>query len=170
MHPETERLHLYLSGALDPAERRDVEAHLAGCGECAQALAELAAEDEALAGALGLDPAEAAWVESVDLVEPVMAQIACSPRSTPVLVLVAALLSLAGYLGGSLWTYLLDLLPEPGIGSFIALVRSAGPAALRLVLWLGEGGLLATLWPLFVAGAAIGLGYVLTKGEEKRYA
>jgi len=99
-----------------------------------------------------------------------MAQVARSPRSPPVLVLVAALLGLAGYLGGNLWTYLVDLLPAPDIGSFITLVRTAGPVALRLVRWLGEGGLLPTLWPLFAAGAAVGLGYVLTKGEGKRYA
>jgi anti-sigma factor RsiW len=42
MHEEwTNKLSDYLDGELTPAERRDVEGHLAGCAECAQTLAEL---------------------------------------------------------------------------------------------------------------------------------
>lgn len=52
---ERERLSAYLDGELRPAERAEVEAHVAACPECAHLLASLAAVDEA-AGRL---PAEA---------------------------------------------------------------------------------------------------------------
>ena len=52
---ERERLSAYLDGELPPAERGDVEAHLAACPECTALLANLAAVDEAAAAL----PAEA---------------------------------------------------------------------------------------------------------------
>jgi len=165
-----ERLHLYLNGALSPGDLQALEAHLAACAECAQALAELAAEDAALTGALGLDPSELAWIDSVDLVQPVMAEVASPQRDTPLLALVVLLLGLAGYLGGNLWRTLVALLPEPDVGSIIDLVRTAGPGVIRLVRWLGGGGILGAIWPGLLVGAAIGFGYVLTKRGGKSYA
>ncbi len=46
---ERERLAGFLDGELPAAERAEVEAHLAGCAECASLLASLAAVDEAAA-------------------------------------------------------------------------------------------------------------------------
>ncbi len=156
MHPEKERLHLYLSGALGPIDHRRVEAHVNDCAECASVLTEMRAEDAALADALKLDAAERRWLDSLDLVAPVMAQIPAAPPTTPLLVLVVVLLSLAGYAGGSLWSTVTGLLPDPGVGSAVSLIRTAGPALLRLLLWLGRGGLLPVIWPVLVIGAGLG--------------
>lgn len=170
MHPEMERLHLYLNGALSPADRRAVEDHLAVCGDCGQALAALIAEDEALSRALELDTAEMDWIGSVDLVAPVMAQIAARHHDAPLVVPVALLIGLASNLGGTLWRTLVSVLPAPDVGTFVSLVRTTGPSLVRLVRWLANGGLLAVLWPGLVVGAAIGFWYVLTKGEKRHYA
>lgn len=43
-------LSAYLDGELDPARRRQVEAHLTTCATCSQELANLRAGDQALAG------------------------------------------------------------------------------------------------------------------------
>src|SRR2546430_17611425 len=60
-HVDEGTLHAYLDGALPPAERSQVDVHLAGCPECrerlAEALALIARADALLAPAL---PAERA--------------------------------------------------------------------------------------------------------------
>lgn len=166
MHPEKPQLHLYLADALAPDERRAVEDHLVDCPTCADTLAELAAEDTALIEALEIDHADLAWINAADLVEPVMAQVAPRFRLTPPVILTSLLVILGGYLAGSLWRIGTGLLPDVGsMRAILSLTRELGPALLRLYLWLGQGGLLTTLWPLFAVGALYGL-WRLTQTKE----
>jgi len=53
VRPESCRLSAYLDGELGPAERRQVEEHLAGCPKCVAALADLRRHGEVLARAGG---------------------------------------------------------------------------------------------------------------------
>lgn len=72
-----EMLDLYHDGELEPAELREVEAHLAGCARCRaelDALRHLRHDLEALE----VPPADPAWVEAL-----VRAVPAPPPRSTP---------------------------------------------------------------------------------------
>jgi hypothetical protein len=57
MGHEHERLSAYLDGELPPLERAQVDAHLSGCRECADRLAELRAADAALAALPASAPA-----------------------------------------------------------------------------------------------------------------
>lgn len=166
LHANTERLHRYLAGALDPVEREALEAHLADCSYCGLALAELATEDAFLTDALALDMAERAWVESVDLVEPVMAQVAPRFRLTPPVLLTGLLILVAGYLAGSIWSAgasYLGTLTSPG--AVVDLMNDLLPTLPRLVAWVLRGGLLPTIWPL-LAMAALGGFWRLTHTKE----
>ena len=58
-HLTESELSAHHDGALPADERARADAHLAGCDACRAALARLAAEDRALAGALSHDPGEA---------------------------------------------------------------------------------------------------------------
>jgi anti-sigma factor RsiW len=53
VRPESCRLSAYLDGELGPAERRQVEEHLAGCPKCAAALEDLRRQGDVLARAGG---------------------------------------------------------------------------------------------------------------------
>ncbi len=53
MKPESCRLSAYLDGELSPAERRQVEEHLAGCPECAEKMKELRRQGDVLGRAGG---------------------------------------------------------------------------------------------------------------------
>lgn len=146
-----------------------LEEHLSGCELCSRALAELVAEDEFLTDILGLDPAEQAWIDSVDLVGPVMAQVA--PRPHLPLILTGLLILLAGALAGTLWEIGAELLHQRvGLGEFIRLVQRLGPELPRLVDWLSRGGLLGTTWPILALGAACGFWRLIRTKETKPYA
>ncbi len=53
MKPESCRLNAYFDGELGPAERRQVEEHLAGCPECARKLSEFRRQGDVLSRAGG---------------------------------------------------------------------------------------------------------------------
>lgn len=170
-HVETERLHRYLAGALAPAERDLLEAHLADCSACSMALAELAAEESFLTDALAFDTAERAWIDSVDLVEPVMAQVAPRFRMTPVTALISLLILLAGYVAGSVWSLgagRLYALTHPG--SLVDLLHDLLPGLAQLVPWLLNGGLLPTIWPILAIGSLAGLWRLIRMKETNDYA
>lgn len=171
MHADKERLYRYLSGALSGDELRMLEAHLLECSVCSESLAEVAAEDAMLTDALGIDAGEEAWIESIDLVEPVMAQVAPRFQLTPPIILTSLLVILGGHLAGSLWSLGTALLPDlNSMRAILGLAHDLGPALLRLLLWLGQGGLLTTLWPLLAAGAAYGLWRLLQTKETSNHA
>lgn len=110
-----ELLPAHALGALDPEERRELEAHLAGCPECRARLAEWAATAEALAESV--DPARPAAAARERLLRRVEEQDAARPgpaerrRRGPrfaagaaAAAVVAALL--AGLLAGGTWASL----------------------------------------------------------------
>lgn len=166
MHPDKPQIHLYLAGALEPAEREALEAHLADCTLCTQVLAELAAEDTALLDALEMDETDRAWIASVDLVEPVMAQVNPRFRLTPPVILTSLLVCLGGYLAGSIWSLGTALLPDlNSMRTLLGLARDLVPALLRLAVWLAQGGVLTTIWPVLALCAVYGF-WRLTQVKE----
>ncbi|HTM57208.1 MAG TPA: zf-HC2 domain-containing protein, partial [Candidatus Udaeobacter sp.] len=58
-HLTEHELSAHLDQALDPSERRRVDAHLETCAGCRASLAELAAQDRGVASALAHDPGDA---------------------------------------------------------------------------------------------------------------
>lgn len=170
-HLETERLHRYLAGALEPAERQAVEAHLADCAACSMALAELAAEDAILTDALAFDAADRAWLESVDLVEPVMAQVAPRFRLTPPVIITSLLILTAGYMAEAVWSLGSALLAHrTNFGTVAGNLHRLVPDLLDLLAWLGRGGLLNTMWPLLAMGALYGVWRLTRTKETNDYA
>lgn len=170
-HAETERLHRYLAGALAPAEREALESHLTDCPECSVTLAQLAAEDAMLTDALTLNAVERAWIASVDLVEPVMAQVAPRFRLTPPVLLVSLLVLVAGYLAGAIWSAGAGLLPTlTNPGALVDLLHSLLPRLVDLAGWLSRGGLLPSIWPIFAVAALAGLWRLTHTKETNDYA
>ncbi len=166
-HCEIEQLHQYLAGALAETERAEVEAHLTGCHACSMALAEIAAEDALLTDSLALDAAERVWIESIDLVEPVMALASPRFRLTPPVVLTSLLMLAGGYLAGSIWSAGSGLLGDlPDIGAIITLI----PQFFRFFAWLSGGGLLLTLWPALLIAALSGLWHLTRTKETNAHA
>jgi anti-sigma factor RsiW len=170
-HADIERLHRYLTGALEPAERETLEAHLAGCPDCSLALAQQAAEDAFLADALALDVAERAWIESVDLVEPVMAQVVPRFRPAPPVILTSLLILVAGYLAGSIWSVGASFLnTQTSPAALVDLLHDLLPRLARLVAWLLKGGLLPTIWPTLAIAGLAGLWRLTRTKETNHYA
>jgi RNA polymerase sigma-70 factor (ECF subfamily) len=152
------------------AEREALEAHLERCSECNLTLARLAAEDDFLTDALALDARERAWVESTDLVAPVMAQVAPRSQTAPVL-LSSLLILLAGYLAGSVWRAGSGLLPNVhSVGGAINLFRTLAPRLFDLFAWLARGGLLTNIWPLLALGALYSFWRITRTKETNHYA
>lgn len=167
-HIQPDLIQRFLADEADLAERDIVTEHLACCDECSALLAALAAEDDTLADALRLDPAEAEWLGSIDLTEPVLAKLRpwyWEPGTiiTAVIVAVPALLALQTV------SAMLDrqLVIESPIGFTISLIRSLGPALWRMAAYMSRGGLLLTIWPALVLAAGIGLYLARTKKEER---
>lgn len=170
-HAEPEILHRYLASALEPDEREALEAHLTACSGCALTLAELATEDAILGDALGLDAADRAWLESVDLVVPVMAEVAPRFRLTPPVILTSLLILMAGYLAGSFWTAGAGLFTHwKGVGGIVNLAHDLLPSLIDLLAWLSRGGLLMTLWPVIALGALYGFWRLTQIKETNPYA
>src|SRR5450759_3175760 len=63
MHPNEIALNDYVDAALDPAERADVERHLAGCIECRQLVEDLREVRRQTAALQPMEPPSRVWTQ-----------------------------------------------------------------------------------------------------------
>lgn len=152
-HLDRTLLQRYLAGELDLMATEEAGSHLAVCPACSQALAELAADDAALAGALALDESEQAWVSSLDLTGPVLQQI--RPRPVAWQTFIICVLALAPVVYAFRMTAGLARFGRPSLGSLPDLIRELVPALLDLSGYLSNGGLIPKIWPALLLGAVL---------------
>lgn len=169
-HVEPVQLQAYLTGELDLPALDAITEHLAQCAHCSERLALLAADDAVLAHALALDDAERTWIDSLDLAQSVRRRLAPWYRQPQVLVLVALLLAGSGLMETELVGLLGQLVAWQGpIGLLTAAVRNLAVLLWDLALYVSNGGLLASTWPILALGAGVWLVRHQMK-EAKRYA
>ncbi|HYF93010.1 MAG TPA: zf-HC2 domain-containing protein [Symbiobacteriaceae bacterium] len=157
-HVQPELLQRFLADEIDLMERESVSEHLATCGECAALLAQVAADDDALAQALHLDEAEAGWIASVDLTEPVLERIRPWYKEPVTLTILVAFVLLTAYLFAQMSSLIGRQLRWGGPVDFLVdAVRGIFPAVLRLLVYIGQGGLLTAVWPALALTALIWL-------------
>lgn len=132
----SDHLSAYLDGELDPARRRRIETHLAGCAECAATLADLRAIVAAAPGYAGRPPARDLWppiarrlgqpeiVPYDRAVAPQISPGSRAPRRFSWPQLVAASFLMAALGGGATWLALhrgapaaVPLAAAPGLGA-----------------------------------------------------
>lgn len=166
-HPAPEQLQRYLAGETDLVQTEELTEHLARCSTCGEALALLAADDAALSGSLSLTEAEAAWIAETDLTEPVRRAIA-APRVGIQQLLLGLLIIVPGaYMLQTLTGLIADLVSARGpFALTVNLLRAGTPYLWETLEYLFNGGLLASLWPLFALGAAAWLWRRFTKEEQ----
>lgn len=156
-HIMPELLQRYLHGEADLTEINGVDEHLSRCPSCQELLAQTAADDSLLTTALVLDAEDAAWANSLDLTQSVLHKVTPWFRHPPSL-LTALILLATGAWGLAQMTALFGrLIPWDGL---VGLTIKLGPSLARGVWWtlvyISEGGLLASLWPAL----ALAAGYV----------
>lgn len=154
-HIQPDLMQRFLADEVDLMERDTVTEHLTHCEECTALLVQMTADDDLLSLALSLDEAETAWAASVDLTPTVMEQLRPWYRDLAVWAIIAPLVLLASYMlsrVGALLTYTAE--PVDSVGFAVDTLRSLVPALWKLGVYLGQGGLLRTIWPaLLLAGA-----------------
>lgn len=154
MHVSTELLQRYLAGEADLTEMDIVSAHLDGCEACSTRLADLAADDAALMGALRLDEADMAWAASLDLTQPVLQEInPLRSAARPALYLMLFLLPTAWLMHQSITIIERLTRSEGTVDSALNFAQTVIPGLWQLLRYLMSGGLLASLWPLLALGA-----------------
>lgn len=170
-HVRIDLMQRFLADEADLMERDAIAEHLTQCDECAALLSQLAADDDSLAEALRLDPAEAEWVASMDLTGHVMARI--SPWYTkPSYYLPLLLAGAPAALLFSMVTSFLGQLvrgTEP-MDAFMSALRALIPALWRLNLYLARGGLLKAIWPALLLAALITIWHYSRKKEAPDHA
>lgn len=171
-HIQPDLMQRFLADEADLMEREAVTAHLARCEECSALLVEMTAEDDSLSLALSLDEAELAWADSVDLTQPVLRKLrpwylepALLGIALPLVLFAGFMLSLASRLIS--WTFGGG---DGPIGLTVGAMRELIPALWKLNLYLGQGGLLRSLWPVVLLAGAVWLWRVRTKKEDKSHA
>ena len=170
-HLTPEAIQRYLDGEADLPETDTITEHLACCPACSDLLAAIAADDEALTGALALEVSDIAWIRSVDLTESILRQATPLGHKALTWVLLLLLLTVAGLMAERAQSLLLQLSGEQGkMALVVSLVRSLVPTLWQLMKYLMQGGLAVSLWPLLLLGAAVFLRRLLKKEEEERYA
>jgi|GEM_PF-3281795 len=154
-HLQPEQMQRFLADELDLMEREAVTDHLSHCEACAELLVQMTADDDTLTLALGIDAEEAAWIASLDLTQPVMAGIRPWYREPAFLAIVVPLIAFASFMLAQVGR-LLSLTPDDGgpIGFTVDALRALIPALWRVNIYLGQGGLLRTLWPVLLLAAA----------------
>lgn len=155
-HIQPDLMQRFLSDEVDLMERETVTEHLTHCEECTALLVQMTADDDSLSLALGLDEAEAEWVASVDLTAPVMAKLRPWYREPAVWAILAPILLLAAYMLSRVGAFLMRTAEPTGpVGFTVDTLRSLVPALWKLNVYLGQGGLLRTIWPVLLLAGAI---------------
>jgi len=167
-HIEFELMQRFLAGEADLAEQDTVAEHLACCDQCAALLAQVTADDAALAGALRFDDDEMQWLASVDLTGPVLQNI--RPWYQEGASLAVGLLVLAPALWLLNWVVSMitaSVVTDTPVGSTLEFLKGLIAALWELNLYLGRGGLLVTIWPALALAAALWLFYAYSKKEDR---
>lgn len=155
-HIQPELIQRFLADEADLMEREAVTEHLAHCDECAALLVQITADDDSLALALGLDEAEAAWVASVDLTQPVLTKIRPWYREPVFLAVVVPIALVATYMVSQVSSLIIRQFTMEGpVGLTVEALRNLIPLLWRLNMYLGQGGLLRTLWPALLLAALV---------------
>ncbi|MDF2627005.1 MAG: hypothetical protein K0R39_836 [Symbiobacteriaceae bacterium] len=167
-HIQPDLMQRFLADEVDLMERETVTEHLTHCEACTALLVQMTADDDSLSFALGLDEAEAEWVASFDLTAPVMAKLRPWYRDPAVWAIVAPMLLVASF-GLSLVSGLLTRSVEPTgpVGFTVGAMRELIPALWKLSAYLGQGGLLRTIWPVLLLAGAIWFWRSRMKKEEE---
>lgn len=144
-HLNQETLQRYLSGE---AVTDAVEAHLVQCEACRICLEALSEEDALIRDAQAPDARDLAWIASVDLRPAVMREITPWYRTPLGLLLIIALMACAG------WMVEQVLAGAPSLISPFDAAARLPRLIYSTAVFLVEGGVLPTAWPLFpiVAG------------------
>ncbi|HWI53505.1 MAG TPA: zf-HC2 domain-containing protein [Symbiobacteriaceae bacterium] len=166
-HVQPEQMQRFLADELDLMEREAVTDHLAHCEACADRLVQMTADDDSLSLALGLADDEAAWIASLDLTQPVLAKIRPWYREPAFLAISVPLVAFAAFMLAQVGR-LLSLTQDDGgpIGFTVEALRTLIPALWRLNIYLGQGGLLRTLWPVLLLTGAVWFWRSRMKKEE----
>ncbi|HWI62005.1 MAG TPA: zf-HC2 domain-containing protein [Symbiobacteriaceae bacterium] len=155
-HIQPELLQRFLADEVDLMERESVTEHLAHCEDCTALLVQMTADDDSLALALSLDDEEAAWVASLDLTEPVLKQIRPWYREPAALAILLPVVAIATFMLSWVSSLLSRTVSETGpVGLVVEALRSLIPMLWRLNSYLGQGGLLRSIWPVLVLAAAV---------------
>ncbi|HYF76010.1 MAG TPA: hypothetical protein VD973_02670 [Symbiobacteriaceae bacterium] len=171
-HIQPDLMQRFLADEVDLMERETVTEHLTLCEECTALLIQMTADDDSISLALGLDEAETDWVASVDLTAAVMEKLRPWYRDPAVWVIVAPLVLLASYMlswVGSLLTRS-AVGPEGPVGFAVGALRELVPALWKLGAYLGQGGLLRSIWPVLLLAGAIWFWRSRTKKEVQSHA
>lgn len=156
-HIQPDLMQRFLADEVDLMERETVTEHLTHCEECTALLIQMTADDDSLSLALGLDESETDWVASVDLTATVMEKLRPWYRDPAVWAIVAPLLLLTSYMlsrvGASLTHRAVG--SEGPVGFAVDALRDLIPALWKLGAYLGQGGLLRTIWPVLLLAGAI---------------
>jgi len=148
-HIQYEALQRHLAAESDPAEARQIDAHLAICDECAAVRAALAAEDLHLSDALILSQADSDWVATVDLWPTVKQQITPWYLQPQGYLVILALLATCGWVLDQTMPILIQAVVRGGpMDLLIRLVRNLVLVLVQLLIYLDRGGILANIWPL----------------------
>jgi len=151
-HLSENELSAWIDDALEPHARRDAEHHLAACAECREALAELEAQDHALARLLERDPGEAYFERFAERVAARIREEGRNPAA------VAEAHVLAGHGDG-------EAAPEPAPATERRLRQAAPPAGSLLEIigrWL-SGPRLAWVGATAAVVAAGGVVFLISR-------
>ena len=164
-HVQPELMQRFLADEADLMERETVTEHLAHCEECAALLVQMAAEDDSLSMALRLDEDEIAWAAAVDVTQPVLQKLRPWYREPVALAVISGILLFAAYMLSQTSLLLGGALQIDGP---VGLTVKAVPALWRMLVYIGQGGLLITLLPVLALATVIWLlRSRLMKKEEK---
>jgi anti-sigma factor RsiW len=143
-HETTTALGAYVVGALDPRERADVEAHLAGCASCRAELTSLAALP-GLMSRLSLDEVVAGPPPVDDAMLERLLAAAARERRVGRRRRVAAVLAAAAVIVGTVFGGL-AVWHTVSAPTRATVVASAGPVHMRAVLTASSSGTAVGLW------------------------